>query len=257
MIQEMTVQLDRVPETLLWTLYHRAVEARRADSVIDDPMAIELVDRIDFPFAERFGSGERLAQWQALRARCFDDEIQRFLAAHPEGTVVALGEGLETQSWRIDNGRMSWVTVDFPEVIELRREFLPQDDRRTMVSCSVLDPAWLGHVEGRDVLVTAQGVLMYLEPEDVRVLVARVAEHFPSFVFDAVPRWIVGRELKTQSGYTPPAWSWGIGRRDRRWLRSLGSLRRLRLPRGRGLVVRLMGRMFLSVWRLDYSSRNS
>ena len=52
---DMTVELDRVPETLLWTLYHRAVEARRADSVIADPMAIELVDRIDFPFAERFG----------------------------------------------------------------------------------------------------------------------------------------------------------------------------------------------------------
>ncbi len=94
----MTVQLSRVPETLMWTLYHRAVEARRPDRVIDDPMAIELVERIDFPFAERFGDGKGLAQWQALRARRFDEELRRFLTAHPEGTVVALGEGLETQS---------------------------------------------------------------------------------------------------------------------------------------------------------------
>ena len=63
------VELDRVPETLLWTLYHRAVEARRPDAVLRDPMAVELVERIEFPFEERFGSGERFSQWQALRAR--------------------------------------------------------------------------------------------------------------------------------------------------------------------------------------------
>jgi O-methyltransferase involved in polyketide biosynthesis len=33
----------------------------------------------------------------------FDREVRRFLAAHPGGTVVALGEGLETQFWRVDN----------------------------------------------------------------------------------------------------------------------------------------------------------
>ncbi len=257
MIPGMTVHLDRVPETLLWTLYHRALEARRSDHLIDDPMAIELVERIDFPFRERFGGSQGLAQWQALRARRFDEEIRRFLAAHPDGTVVALGEGLETQSWRVDNGRMRWVTVDFPEVIELRRELLPQDERRTLLASSALDFSWLDHVEGDDVLVTAQGVLMYLEPEDVRALIAQIGEHFPTFVFDAVPNWIVGRRLKSGSGYEPPPWSWGIGRTDRRWLRRQGSLRRLRLPRGRGLLIRVVGRVFLSVWRLDYSSRNS
>ena len=95
--------LDRVPETLLWTLYHRAVEARRPDAVIDDPKAVELVERVDYPFRDRFGSGEGFSQWQALRARCFDLAVARFLAQHPDGRVVALGEGLETQFWRVDN----------------------------------------------------------------------------------------------------------------------------------------------------------
>src|SRR5215510_3956816 len=93
-MEQISVELERVPETMLWTLYHRAVEARRPDAVLADPLAVELVDRIDFPFAERFGDGERLSQWQALRARCFDDTVSRFLAARPSGTVVALGEGL-------------------------------------------------------------------------------------------------------------------------------------------------------------------
>jgi O-methyltransferase involved in polyketide biosynthesis len=98
------LQLDGVPETLLWTLYHRAVEARRADSVLDDPMAVELVERIDYPFEQRFGAGN-LSQWQALRARCFDREVRRFLASHPDGTVVALGEGSRRSSGGSTTGR--------------------------------------------------------------------------------------------------------------------------------------------------------
>jgi O-methyltransferase involved in polyketide biosynthesis len=43
-----------VPETALWTLHRRAVEARRPDAILRDPLAVELVERIDHPFAERF-----------------------------------------------------------------------------------------------------------------------------------------------------------------------------------------------------------
>jgi O-methyltransferase involved in polyketide biosynthesis len=79
------VDLGGVPETRRWTPYHRAVEARRPDAVLHDPRAVELVERIDYPFAERFGPGERLGQWQALRARCFDIQVGWFLRRHPDG----------------------------------------------------------------------------------------------------------------------------------------------------------------------------
>jgi O-methyltransferase involved in polyketide biosynthesis len=42
--------LTGVSETALLTLKARATEARRPDAIIDDPMAIELVDAIDFAF---------------------------------------------------------------------------------------------------------------------------------------------------------------------------------------------------------------
>src|SRR6476646_8419328 len=74
----MPVELKDVPETLLWTLYHRASEARRGDAVLHDPKAVEVLDAIDFPFEERFGSaGEGLSQWQALRALTFDRQVER------------------------------------------------------------------------------------------------------------------------------------------------------------------------------------
>ncbi len=98
--ETVAVELEGIPETLLWTLYQRAVEARRPGALIHDPQAVELVARIDYPFEERFGHG--FGQWQALRARRFDDAVRAFLATHPDGMVVALGEGLKRTrpGWR-------------------------------------------------------------------------------------------------------------------------------------------------------------
>ena len=244
--EKLVVELERVSETLLWTLYHRAVEARRPDAVLEDPLAVELIDAIDYPFVERFGSGEAFSQWQALRARCFDAEISHFLVDHPGGTVVALGEGLETQFWRVDDGRVRWLTVDLPEVVELRRRLLPANARLRMIGCSALDSAWFAEADVQHgVLVTAQGLLMYLSPDDARGLVGRCAAAFPGgrMVFDVVPSWLVERSrsgrLKTATGYEPPAWSWGFDAEENQRLKALpnvAELWSLRLPRGRGFV---------------------
>ena len=128
MADKIKVELDGVPGTLLWNLYHRAAAARRPDALLTDPRAVELVEAIDFPF-ERFGE-PRTAQVHALRVLTFDAAVLRFLNAHPGGTVVALGEGLETEFWRVDNGRVRWLTVDLPETVEVRRRLLPDDPPR-------------------------------------------------------------------------------------------------------------------------------
>ncbi len=239
--------LAGVPETLLWTLYHRATEARRPDAVLADPLAVEVVDAIDYPFAQRFGRDVAArAQWQALRTRRFDDEIRRFLDRHSDGTVVALGEGLETQFWRVDNGRVRWLGVDLPEVVRLRRRLLPAADRQRSVACSVLDPAWLAEVDpSRGVVICAQGLLMYLDRADVHRVIGTCAERFPgaTLVFDAVLHWFSQRTLRgamTSGGYAAPPMPWGIDARELETLRHLhpniAQVRRLGLPRGRGVL---------------------
>ena len=248
------VRLEGVSETLLWTLYQRAVEAGRPDSVIDDPKAVELLERIDFPFEERFGP-PRLGQWQALRARCFDDEVRRFLAEHPDGTVVALGEGLETQFWRVDNGRVRWLTVELPETLAVRTEMLPRHERVRTLACSALDQAWMDEIDpSGGVLITAQGLLMYFAAEDVYSLIARCRTRFPGaeLVFDAIPRWLAERSQKGQlrgpAGYQPPSWLWGIDSAERRRM----GARRLRPPHGRGLVGSLVLPQLLYVMAISF-----
>jgi O-methyltransferase involved in polyketide biosynthesis len=233
------VELGGVPETLLWTLYHRSIEARRPDAILTDPRAVALVDEIDYPFAERFGGGEgALSQGQALRVRRFDSEVRRFLSEHPDGTVVALGEGLETQFWRVDNGRVSWITVDVPEAIEVRERLLDRGERQTLIAGSALDTDWMDEVDAsRGLLITAQGLLMYFDFDDVERLVADCRRRFPgaTLVFDAMPGWLSKASQRGKLGdpdrYQPPAWHWGMDRDKRRRL----GAERLRLPRGRGL----------------------
>lgn len=247
----MRVELSGVPETLLWTLWYRAAEAARPGGVIDDPRAVELVERIDYPFAERFGpSGGPQAQWQALRSRRFDDEVRRFAARCPGGTVVALGEGLETGFWRVGDGLgLRWLTVDLPETLAVRRALLGDDPpRRRSVACSATDERWIDAVEdpGRGVLVTAQGLFMYLRREEVDGVVRACGRRLPgaTLAFDTAPRWfaLLAQRglLRTPSGWTAPAMPWGWDALERLRFRrahpEVASLHELALPVGRGVT---------------------
>ncbi|WP_327238248.1 class I SAM-dependent methyltransferase [Streptomyces sp. NBC_01317] len=242
-----TVALSAVPETLLWNLYHRSFAARQPVAAFEDPHAVTLVDSIDYPFEETFGPPSPfLAQGQALRVLTFDSVVRDFLAEHPDGTVVALGEGLETQFWRVDNGRVHWLSVDLPETVAVRRDLLPDGERRRTLACSALDPAWMNEVDtSRGVLVTAQGLLMYLRPAEVRELIARCAERFPggALVFDAVPRWFSTRTahggMTTVQGYTTPPMPWGMNAGELRKVFTahpgISEVREVPVPRGHGV----------------------
>ena len=101
-MEPIQVDLSGVPQTLLWNLGRRAAAARTARPLLDDPLAIEVADRLQYDFPD----ASRGASWHAVRVATFDDAVRRFLGEHPAGQVAALGEGLETQFWRVDNGRV-------------------------------------------------------------------------------------------------------------------------------------------------------
>jgi O-methyltransferase involved in polyketide biosynthesis len=210
-----TPALADVPETMLWALHNRATEAKRRDCVLIDPESARIHQMIDYEFTRRFG--EPVGSL-AARAAAIDQTLRHWLERHPDGIVVSLGEGLETQRQRVDNGRMRWLTVDLPDAIRLRERFLPPTDRHHHIAASALDPVWMDAVDSTSgVFVVAQGLLMYLEPEQVRLLLTSIAGRFPGaeIVFDAVPRWfshltLLG--LHQTPHYRLPAMPWGIDR---------------------------------------------
>jgi O-methyltransferase involved in polyketide biosynthesis len=141
---------------------------------------------------------------------------------------------------------VAWLGVDVPEVVALRERLLPSSPRARSIAGSALDEAWLDEVDpSRPVLVTAQGLLMYLPRADVHRLVGACGRRLPGGVllFDAVPAWLAARTreeaVETPGGYRPPPWLWAVDAEEERALASIpgvASLRSLTLPRGRGLV---------------------
>ncbi len=92
-------QLGGVSETALMTLNGRAHQASLPGAILHDPMAIELVDSIDFDF-DKFG---RKGQEMALRSLAVDACAVAYLTQHPRATVVALAEGFQTSFWRVSD----------------------------------------------------------------------------------------------------------------------------------------------------------
>jgi O-methyltransferase involved in polyketide biosynthesis len=200
---------------MLWSLHHRACEARRDDAVLIDPHSLTIHAAMQYDFARQFGDpGGSLA----VRAAAIDRALRLWLETHPDGLVVSLGEGLETQARRVDNGRMRWLSVDLPDAIRLREQFIQPTDRFRHVTSSALDASWMDAVDDTSGLfIVAQGLLMYLDPASVRRLLAGIAERFPGveLVFDAVPPWfsrLTVMVLRQTPHYRLPAMPWGIGR---------------------------------------------
>lgn len=243
------VALTGVSETALLTLNARAAEARRRDAIIDDPMAVALVESIDFDFA-KFGP---TGQGFALRARAFDMAAQHYLDQHPAATVVALAEGLQTSFWRLDvaipGGQFRWLTVDLPPIVDLRTRLLPSSPRVSVCAQSALDYSWMDSVDpAGGVFITAEGLLMYLQPEQPLGLIAQCAQTFPGgqMLFDLPPRWFAGWSrlgLRTSLRYKVPRMPFSMSVAQAADLVNkvpgVVAVRDLRVPPGRGLWVNM------------------
>lgn len=209
-----TIDLSGVPETMLWPLWNRGVETRRSDRVLADPMAVDLVEQLDYDFPGHFRSP---SVFHSIRARVCDDLIRSYLSRDLEDPVViSLGEGLDSQLWRLDDERLRWVSVDVPEAIRVRERLLPSHPRASNVACSALDPDWMDAVPAdAKPCITAAGLLMYFTEQEVRSLLTRISARFrgAEIYFDTIPPYLSRKTLKgwkVTRLYTAPPMPWGI-----------------------------------------------
>lgn len=237
--------LEGVSATTLWTLRNRATEAKRSDGVIRDPWAVTLLDAIDYDY-DKFG---RPSQVHALRALAFDATTQTYLATHPATSVVALAEGLQTSFWRLDSAgaasELTWYSIDLPPVMALRERLLPRDERIVEVAQSALDRSWMDRVDDSGgVFITAEGLLMYLDPDDALGLIRDCAARFPGgqMMFDSVPPWFSRRTLaqhKLSNRYVTPPMPFALTPDDGVALSGripgVRAARDIALPAGRGI----------------------
>jgi O-methyltransferase involved in polyketide biosynthesis len=245
-----------ISETALLTLNGRAHQAGLPGAILHDPMAIELRDAIDFDY-DKFG---RKGQEMALRSLAVDGCAIEYLRKQPKATVVALAEGFQTSFWRLEEAipdpQFSWVSVDLPSVIELRQRLLPSSPRITNLGQSALDYSWMDKIDSSNgVFITAEGLLMYLQPDEAMELIAQCAKRFPGgqMFFDLPPvlvKKLAPKGMRSSKDYRVPPMPFSLSVDQLAGLvdtmPGVKAFHDIPMPKGRGVFFE---KLYPAIWR--------
>lgn len=187
------VTLSGVSETLLSPLWGRAKISTEHSALFYDAKAVELVEYIDYDFSaldKKLNLESNIVF--VARARQFDDKIRAYITEYPHASVINLGAGLDTTFYRVDNGLIHWYDLDLPDVIELRKQLIPETDRVRCVAKSLLDLRWRNDVEDTEngVFMVSCGVLGFFEKSQIKQFFSSLADNFPGgeLVFDTASK---------------------------------------------------------------------
>ena len=157
------------------------------------------------------------------RTRRFRALAQDFLQRHPGARVVNMGCGLSHYFQWLDDGQMQMTDADLPEVLDLRRELIPEiDPRHNERALDLTRADWWEQLalprrqRAPPVFLFAEGVLMYLAPAQVRAALAAFGERAPPgsvLAFDAICWLAVGHASRHPSvRATGAEFLWGLRR---------------------------------------------
>ena len=181
MTDKVPVDLSGAAQTMLTTLYLKALDADFERPVLGDRYAKEAVGRARLRLA-RDRHHRQVGASITVRTAQYDIWARQFLAVHEHATVVHLGCGLDSRVFRLDPGPcVEWYDVDYPGVIALREKIYPTRPRYHLIATSATDPSWLNQIPAdRPVLLLAEGISMYLREHEGVALLRRVVDRFPS-----------------------------------------------------------------------------
>lgn len=203
----MKIQIEKntVQETLVIPLYGRKLCTEQFPDLFQDKKAVGLIDRIDYDFsalekrsksfAHRFGALE-----VAMRENDLMIEAKDYMKEHPRAALVNLGCGLDQTGESCDNGKCLIYNLDLPDVIAVRNELLPENDRIKNIAADLNDFSWFDRIDAHNgVCFLAAGVFYYFRTDDIKKLFLALAKRFPrgKLVFDSANKRAVKIMLKT------------------------------------------------------------
>ena len=168
--------LPGVSATMLVTLAAKALAATDAPELqYLDRRSQEILRELDVD-PRRFNLNPSEVRAVVLRSHWFGQTVRRFLASHPTGLCINLGCGLDASFEELEaasGGRFTWVDVDLPSVIAIRRRFFAETARRRIIAGDITDSQLFAAIpwdSGRPAIVVAEGVLYFLQRAQVESL---------------------------------------------------------------------------------------
>lgn len=199
MTDKVSVDLSGPAQTMLTTLYCKALDADWDQPILGDGFAKDAVARIDYDWG-KIKVTDRWTPLVTVRTAQFDIWTAQFLAAHERATVIHLGCGLDSRVFRLDPGPgVEWYDVDYPAVISLREKVFPTRPGYHLVATAATDPSWLDQIPAdRPTLLLAEGISMYLTEYDGVALLQHVVDRFGSGELQIdFYNWVIVRSQRT------------------------------------------------------------
>ncbi|MCA1828426.1 MAG: SAM-dependent methyltransferase [Myxococcales bacterium] len=176
--------ISNVSDTARWVAVYRAWESARPDALFRDPLADRLAGERGRAIAAAAPKQARSGWPMITRTKLIDDLIAQSLA---EGCdrVVNLAAGLDTRPYRLDlPASLTWIEADLPGMIDEKERLLAGETPRCRLTrervdlsdaaarAAFLDRALAGASKA---LVITEGLLIYLDDEQVRALARDLA----------------------------------------------------------------------------------
>jgi O-methyltransferase involved in polyketide biosynthesis len=220
-----THDLRGIPATLFLTLAARALAPIEAPELgLADSKADEILARLEID-PRQFALNANEVRAVVLRSQWFAQTTRRFFERYPEGLCINVGCGLTASFEQVaeaGGGSFSWIDLDLPEVIAIRRRFFVETERRRIIEGDITKSSLFSMLpwsNSQPALIVAEGLLYYLKPARVEAFLRAQAEAADSrraqieIAFDYVSRlgaWIVGRRPAHRQLGT--AYSWTLRR---------------------------------------------
>jgi O-methyltransferase involved in polyketide biosynthesis len=216
------VGLPPASRTLLIPLAARANAARLLPQLdVDDRYAAAGLALFEHGGDERWLEDKPSMHAVLVRTTILRELAHAFFERHPRSLGVNLGCGLSHYFQWLDAGHNRWIDADLPVVTALRAHMpWPRHPRRRDLTVDLTDTEhwWdtLGLPPTRNappLLLLAEGVLPYLQPEQASALLRTFGERAPAgstLVFDAVCALASGwAALHPSVGPTGAQFCWG------------------------------------------------
>lgn len=170
-----TNSIRNVSDTALWVAIYRAMESERGDAIFRDPYARRLGGERGEAIVREMPNGKAMAWSMIVRTAVMDEIVARCVQQGAQ-TVLNLAAGLDARPYRLElPASLRWIHVDMPEMVEYFRSAMAAETPRCRVEFVAADlrdadlrrRVFADAASEGPVLVITEGLLIYLQPEDV------------------------------------------------------------------------------------------
>ena len=117
------MNLEGVEKTMLLTLFTKAKHSQETNHKFYDPMAIDVISKIDYDFT--LANKDSTMQMGVIaRTIVLDDLVSNYISRHPNCTIVNIASGMDTRFNRLDNGIIKWYNVDLENSARFRLNYI-------------------------------------------------------------------------------------------------------------------------------------